>query len=71
MAFVEGAVGVEVPTLLARPTHRGGELQFVGAVEHDFVVGPEVALDFNPSAIIDTEVRFYADRLVRVAGGRV
>src|SRR5688572_19972233 len=64
---VEGAVGVEVAALAGRS--RAREHQLVGAGEHDLVAVAHAALDLDPLAVVDAEVRFDADHLVGV--GRI
>src|SRR6185503_2357463 len=66
LAFVEGAVGVEVAALRCCAGAR--EHQLVGAREHDLVAVDEPALDLDPAAVVEAQVRFDADDLVGIGG---
>ena len=67
---VEGAVGVEVAALLGGAALLAGELELVGAVEDDLVVGATPLLISTQRPSLDAQVGLDADRLVRVRRDR-
>lgn len=64
MRIVEGAVGMEVTALLGFASTR--QLQFIRAIENDFVTRLEAAAHSDPPSIIHAKISHHANGLIGI-----